>query len=456
MEPDSFCQLTESINLGQFDTIHSKQMTSTQSSRLPGFYKLSLDERLKRAAAVAGLDAVTKAVFERLGGLEPDQADHMVENVIGVFGLPLGIATNFLINDRDILVPMAIEEPSVIAGASFMAKLARESGGFHAETTEPLMIGQIQIMDVPDLEAAKTKILEHRDEILAEVDRVDPMILSLGGGARDLEIRILAETPAGPMLIVHLIYDTRDAMGANAINTAAERISPMLESLSQGRAHLKILSNLADRRLAKVTCTIPTAALAFETFSGPIVRDGIVEAWAFAAVDPYRAATHNKGIMNGVDAVVIATGNDWRAVEAGAHAYAARSGRYTSLSEWGVDEAGDLEGSLELPLAVGTVGGATRVHPLAKACLALMGIDNARELAQVIAAVGLAQNLAALRALASEGIQRGHMSLHARQIAIAAGAEDEQIDRVAAKMIAQGTIHIKHARELVDQEPRET
>jgi hydroxymethylglutaryl-CoA reductase len=347
---------------------------------------------------------------------------------------------------------MAIEEPSVIAGASFMAKLAREGGGFHAETTEPLMIGQIQIMDVPDLEAAKTKILEHRDEILAEVDRVDPTILSLGGGARDLEIRILSETPAGPMLIVHLIYDTRDAMGANTINTAAERISPMLESLSQGRVHLKILSNLADRRLAKVTCTIPTAALAFETFSGPSVRDGIVEAWAFAEADPYRAATHNKGIMNGVDAVVIATGNDWRAVEAGAHAYAARSGRYTSLSKWGADEAGDLEGSLELPLAVGTIGGATRVHPLAKACLALMGVENARELAQVIAAVGLAQNLAALRALASEGIQRGHMSLHARQIAIAAGAEGDQIDRIAAKMIAQGTIHIKHARELVDQD----
>ncbi len=431
-------------------------MTSTQSSRLPGFYKLSLDERLERAAAVAGLDAETKAVFKKLGGLEPDQADHMVENVIGVFGLPLGVATNFLINDRDILVPMAIEEPSVIAGASFMAKLAREGGGFHAETTEPLMIGQIQILDVPDLEAAKTKILEHRGDILAEVDRVDPMILSLGGGSRDLEIRILTKTPVGPMLIVHLIYDTRDAMGANAINTAAERISPILESLSKGRTHLKILSNLADRRLAKVRCTIPTAALAFETFSGPSVRDGIVEAWAFAAVDPYRAATHNKGIMNGVDAVVIATGNDWRAVEAGAHAYAARSGRYTSLSEWGVDKAGDLEGSLELPLAVGTVGGATRVHPLAKACLALMGIDNARELAQVIAAVGLAQNLAALRALASEGIQRGHMSLHARQIAIASGAEGEQIDRVAAKMIAQGTIHIKYARELVDQETLET
>jgi hydroxymethylglutaryl-CoA reductase len=432
MEPDSFCQLTESINLGQFDTIHFKHMNSTQSSRQ------------------------AKAAFEKLGGLEPDQADHMVENVIGVFGLPLGVATNFLINDRDILVPMAIEEPSVIAGASFMAKLAREGGGFHAETTEPLMIGQIQILDVPDLEAAKTKILAHRDEILAEVDLIDPMILSLGGGARDLEIRILNETHVGPMLIVHLIYDTRDAMGANAINTAAERVSPMLESLSQGRTHLKILSNLADRRLAKVTCTIPTTALAFETFSGPSVRDGIVEAWAFAAADPYRAATHNKGIMNGVDAVVIATGNDWRAVEAGAHAYAARSGRYTSLSEWGVDEAGDLEGSLELPMAVGTVGGATRVHPLAKACLALMEIDNARELAQVIAAVGLAQNLAALRALASEGIQRGHMSLHARQIAIASGAEGEQIDRVAAKMIALGTIHIKYARELVDQETRET
>ncbi len=431
-------------------------MTSTQSSRLPGFYKLTIAERLERAAAVAGLDAETKAAFEKLGGLEADQADHMVENVIGVFGLPLGVATNFLINDREILVPMAIEEPSVIAGASFMAKLARAGGGFHAETTEPLMIGQIQILDVPDLEAAKAKILEHRDEILAEVDRVDPMILSLGGGARDLEIRILTETPAGPMLIVHLIYDTRDAMGANAINTAAERLSPMLESLSQGRVHLKILSNLADRRLAKVTCTIPTDALAFETFSGPSVRDGIVEAWAFAEADPYRAATHNKGIMNGVDAVVIATGNDWRAVEAGAHAYAARSGRYTSLSKWGADEVGDLEGSLELPLAVGTVGGATRVHPLAKACLALMGVKNARELAEVIATVGLAQNLAALRALASEGIQRGHMSLHARQIAIAAGAEGDQIDRIATKMIARGTIHIKHARELVDQEPRET
>jgi hydroxymethylglutaryl-CoA reductase len=431
-------------------------MTSTQTSRLPGFYKLTIDERLERAAAVAGLDAKTKAAFERLGGLEADQADHMVENVIGVFGLPLGVATNFLINDREILVPMAIEEPSVIAGASFMAKLARGSGGFHAETTEPLMIGQIQIMDVPDLEAAKAKILEHRDEILAEVDRVDPMILSLGGGARDLEIRILTETPAGPMLIVHLIYDTRDAMGANAINTAAERLSPMLESLSQGRVHLKILSNLADRRLAKVTCTIPTDALAFETFSGPSVRDGIIEAWAFAEADPYRAATHNKGIMNGVDAVVIATGNDWRAVEAGAHAYAARSGRYTSLSKWGADEAGNLEGSLELPLAVGTVGGATRVHPLAKACLALMGVENARELAQVIAAVGLAQNLAALRALASEGIQRGHMSLHARQIAIAAGAEGDQIDRIAAKMIAQGTIHIKHAHELVDQDQNQS
>ncbi|MGB2894951.1 MAG: hydroxymethylglutaryl-CoA reductase, degradative [Anaerolineales bacterium] len=455
-EPDSFCQLVESINLAQFDTIQIELMTPIQSSRLPGFFKLSIDERLEHAASVAGLDAETKAAFQRLGGLKPDQADQMVENVIGVFGLPLGVATNFLINDRDVLVPMAIEEPSVIAGASFMAKLAREGGGFHAQTTEPLMIGQIQILDVPDLEAAKTKILEHRDEILAEADRVDPMILSLGGGARDLEVRILTETPVGPMLIVHLIYDVRDAMGANAINTAVERLGPTLESLSQGRTHLKILSNLADRRLAKVTCTVPTAALAFETFTGPSVRDGIVEAWAFAAADPYRAATHNKGIMNGVDAVVIATGNDWRAVEAGAHAYAARAGRYTSLSEWGVDEAGDLEGFLELPLAVGTVGGATRVHPLAKACLALMGVDSARELAQVIAAVGLAQNLAALRALASEGIQRGHMSLHARQIAIAAGAVGEQVDRISAKMITQGMIHINHARELLKQESRQT
>jgi hydroxymethylglutaryl-CoA reductase len=427
-------------------------MEHSKTSRLSGFYKLSIDERLEHAATVAGLDSEAKSAFLRLGGLTPDQADHMVENVIGVFGLPLGVATNFLINGRDVLVPMAVEEPSVIAGASFMAKLARKGGGFQAQSTEPHMIGQIQILDVPDLETAKTKILDQRDEILAEADRVDPMILSLGGGARDLEVRILLDTPVGPMLIVHLIYDTRDAMGANAINTAAERLSPMLESLSQGRVHLKILSNLADRRLARAAVTIPAAALEFGTFSGPDVRDGIIEAWAFAAADPYRAATHNKGIMNGIDAVVIATGNDWRAVEAGAHAYAARTGTYTSLSEWGADEAGDLRGTLELPLAVGTVGGATRVHPLAKACLALLGVNSARELSEVIAAVGLAQNLAALRALASEGIQRGHMSLHARQIAIAAGAEGEQIDRLAAEMVARETIHITFARELLAKE----
>jgi hydroxymethylglutaryl-CoA reductase len=373
----------------------------------------------------------------------------MIENVIGTYSLPLGLAVNFQVNAREVLVPMAIEEPSVVAGASFMAKIVREGGGFRAETTPPEMIAQIQILDVADLEAARRAVEAERESILAEADAVDPIIRNMGGGARDVQVRLLPETPVGPMLVIHLVYDTRDAMGANAANTAAERLAPRLERLTGGRVHLRILTNLADRRLARAHCRIPAAALAFGEFSGERVRDGIIEAWAFAAADPYRAATHNKGVMNGVDAVVIATGNDWRAVEAGAHAYAARSGRYTSLSRWSRGEEGSLEGLLEMPMAVGIVGGATRVHPGARAALQLMGVTTARELAEVIVSVGLAQNLAALRALATEGIQRGHMGLHARQVAMAAGARGEQIEDIARRMMEEGTVRLDRAEALL-------
>jgi hydroxymethylglutaryl-CoA reductase len=426
-------------------------MTTERTSRLPGFYDQPLGERLDRIGALWGLDEAARAALSGQGGLGADQADHMVENVVGVFGLPLGVALNFLVNGREVLVPMAIEEPSVIAGASFMAKLVRQGGGFIAETDPPEMIGQIQVLDVPDLEAARQALLREREAILREAQAVDPVIAGLGGGARDLEVRRLDDTPVGPMLVVHLILDVRDAMGANAVNTAVERLAPLVERLTRGRAHLRILSNLADRRLARARCRVPVEALAFGGFSGERVRDGIIEAWAFAAADPYRAATHNKGIMNGVDAVVIATGNDWRAVEAGAHAYAARRGRYTSLSRWSVGADGSLAGELEMPLAVGVVGGATRVHPAAGACLALMGVGTARELAEVIVSVGLAQNLAALRALATEGIQRGHMGLHARQVAIAAGAQGEQIERLARQLVAESAVRIDRAQELLSQ-----
>lgn len=424
-------------------------MPSAQTSRIPGFYDLPLSERRSLATAIAGLDPGTAAAIEGSPGLTPDQADHMIENVVGLYALPLAVAVNFQVNGRDHLVPMAIEEPSVVAGASFMARLVREGGGFEATAPSPIMIGQIQLLDLPDPEQARRDVLSHQEEILRLADEVDPVIRRLGGGARGIEARVLEETPVGPMLIVHLHYDTRDAMGANAVNTAAERLAPLLERITGGRAHLRILSNLADRRLARAACRVPLGALAFEPFSGEQVRDGIIAAWAFAAADPYRAATHNKGIMNGVDAVVIATGNDWRAVEAGAHAFAARSGRYTSLSRWRVGPDGDLAGELEMPMAVGIVGGATRVHPTAKACLALLGVHSAGELAEVIVSVGLAQNLAALRALATEGIQRGHMGLHARQVAIAAGAEGAQVETVARRLVEEGAVRIDRAQEIL-------
>jgi len=425
-------------------------LTPSPTSRLPGFHEQALAERLQRLAQASGVSPEALLAFGGESGLTPAQADHMIENTVGVFGLPLGVALNFVVNGREVLVPMAIEEPSVVAGASFMAKLARAGGGFNATSTEPQMIAQLQVLDLADPDEARRRILDQRAAILAEVDQVDPVISGLGGGARDLEARILRETAVGPMLIVHLIYDTRDAMGANAINTAAERLAPRLEELTGGRVHLRILSNLADRRLAASRCRIPATALAFGDFTGERVRDGIIEAWAFADADPYRAATHNKGIMNGVDAVVIATGNDWRAIEAGAHAFAARSGRYTSLSRWSAGSDGALEGELEMPMAVGTVGGATRDHPTARAALELMGVRSARELAEIIVSVGLAQNLAALRALATEGIQRGHMGLHARQVAIAAGASGDLIERVAQRMVDDGVVRLDRARDLLE------
>jgi hydroxymethylglutaryl-CoA reductase len=423
------------------------------TSRIAGFYNLPLHERIEKLVKAAGLTPDELAAFGP-GGLSADQADHMVENAVGTFSLPLGIGLNFVVNGREVLVPMAIEEPSVIAGASFMARLARAGGGFTVTTSAPEMIGQMQVLDVKDLMAASMQIHEHKAELLAEADSIDPVLKKFGGGARDLEVRLIETSPIGPFLVLHLIYDVRDAMGANAVNTACERLAPHVERLTGGRVHLRILSNLADRRLAKSSCTIPLAELAFtnldgRAFTGEQVRDGIIEAWAFAYADPYRAATHNKGIMNGVDAVVIATGNDWRAIEAGAHAYAARDDRYTSLSTWGKDAAGNLTGELEMPMAVGIVGGATKVHPTAKAALKLMGVTTAAELAGIIVSVGLAQNLAALRALATEGIQRGHMSLHARQVAIAAGATGDQIEQVAAQMVAEKTVRIDRAEEIL-------
>jgi len=415
------------------------------------FYEQTLAERRATLTAESGLPDEIINALSGLPGLDAAQADHMVENAIGVYALPLGIARNFLVNGRDVLVPMVVEEPSVIAGASFMARLARSGGGFTAVTTAPEMIGQLQILDVKDLDAATSRLLAHKEELLTQAAGLDPVLNRFGGGPRDLIVRRIEESPIGPFLVLHLIYDVRDAMGANAINTALEALTPFVVAISGGRVHLRILSNLADRRLARASCTIPLEQLAFDDFTAETVRDGIIEAWAFAVADPYRATTHNKGIMNGVDAVVLATGNDWRAVEAGAHAYAARNGRYTSLSTWGKDGAGNLIGTLEMPMAVGIIGGATRVHPGAQTALKLMKVETAAQLAEVIVSVGLAQNLAALRALATEGIQRGHMSLHARQVAAAAGAKLEQIDRLADQMVAEGAIRSDRAAEILKE-----
>jgi len=417
------------------------------SSRISGFHKLAPRDRQRLVADWAELTPDQVASLE--SGLALDAGDRMVENAIGTYSLPLGIATNFVVNGRDVLVPMVIEEPSVVAGASYAARIVRDGGGFLAETTEALLIGQIQVLDLDDLSVAAARVLAEKPRLLDHVNSLDPVVVSLHGGARDLETREMFDGVLGPMLVVHLIYDCRDAMGANMVNTACEALAPLIEGITGGRVNLRILSNLADRRLARARCVVPASSLGTADLPGSLVAERIAEAYSLAAIDPYRAATHNKGIMNGIDAVVIATGNDWRAVEAGAHAYAARDGRYRSLSTWGVNPEGNLSGHLELPLAVGTVGGATRVHPTARAALRILGIAGARELAEIVASVGLAQNLAALRALATEGIQRGHMTLHARQVAVAAGAAGEEIDRVSAMMVASRIIRVDRAQDLL-------
>ncbi|MFL7839851.1 MAG: hydroxymethylglutaryl-CoA reductase, degradative [Candidatus Promineifilaceae bacterium] len=422
-----------------------------RSSRLSGFYKLPVEERLDIVAVFAGLSEEEKEVLAGRG-LDARQADLMIENALGTFEIPLGIAVNFLVNGQDYLVPMAVEEPSVLAGVSNAAKLFRAGGGFTTTATEPVMIGQIQVLDVPDLDAAVAAIEENKDALLEQANCCDRILIELGGGARDIIARPFPDTPVGPMLIVHLLFNTLDAMGANAVNTAVEALAPMVADLTGGRTSLRILSNLADQRLAMAEGTIPAAMLEVEGISGTEGARLIEEANAFAIVDPYRAATHNKGIMNGIDAVVIATGNDWRAIEAGAHSYAARDGRYQSLTDWHVDENGDLFGRLVLPMAVGMVGGATKVHPTAKVAMKILGVKSAPELAQVIAAVGLAQNLAAIKALSTVGIQRGHMRLHARQVAMAAGAEDDQVQRIAELLVAEKRINIGRAQELLAEE----
>ena len=419
--------------------------------REPKFYDMTIVERLDALNREAQLTPEEMAALSGAAGLTPEQGANMIENVVGVYSLPLGIARNFVVNGRAVLVPMVIEEPSVVAGASFMAKLAQAGGGFTAEADEPVMIGQMQVIDLPDIQAARSALEGDKERLLKAVEGLDPLLQKYGGGPRGIEIRTIEDSSIGLFLVLHLLYDVRDAMGANAVNTAVEKLAPLVEELTGGKVLLRILSNLADHRLARARVTIPLEKLAFENYRPEEVRDGIISAWAFAAADPYRAATHNKGIMNGVDAVVIATGNDWRAVEAGAHAYAARSGRYTSLSRWYKAENGDLAGELEMPMAVGIVGGATRVLPAARAAIKLMDVSTAPELAQVIVSVGLAQNLAALRALATEGIQRGHMGLHARQVAVAAGARPDQVKALAQKMVAEKSIRIDRAVELLKE-----
>ncbi len=416
-----------------------------ENSRIPGFYKKTVEERLDIIAQLVGLDESEKKLIASWGNLDPAIADAMIENVIGVMAYPMGIAVNFKINGKDYLVPMVIEESSVVAAASNAAKVMRRDGGIQTVATDPIMIAQIQLVNVKNPFYVKMKIIEHKDEILDLANKQDPVLVRLGGGAKDLEVRVL-DSPLGPMVVTHLLVDVRDAMGANAVNTMAEKVAPLIERITGGRVYLRILSNLADRRLVRAWVKVYK-----EDIGGEEVVDGIVAASAFAWADPYRAATHNKGIMNGVIAVALATGQDHRALEAGAHSYAAKTGVYKPLSTWEKDEDGNLVGTLEMPMAVGIVGGATKVHPIARLALKILGVSTAKELAEIMAAVGLAQNFAALRALATEGIQRGHMKLHAKNLALMAGATPELASRVAEIMVSEGRITFDRAKELVEE-----
>lgn len=416
-----------------------------KSSLTSGFYKLNPKQRLDFVKEFAELTEEECTLLQNMGSLPMDLADRMIENVVGMFPVPLGIGANFLINGKDYLIPMAIEEPSVVAAASYAAKIARDGGGFFTSSTPPVMIGQIQTVGIKDPYAARMRVLQAKDEILKKANDQDPVLTSVGGGAKDLDAKII-ETPQGQMLITELQVDCRDAMGANAVNTMAEAVAPLIERITGGRVYLRIISNLATKRLVRAWCTVPK-----QSVGGEAVVNGIVNAYAFAAADPYRAATHNKGILNGIIGVVVATCNDHRAIEAGAHSYAVKAGHYTALSIWEKNKNGDLVGSIELPMAVGLVGGAMRTHPIAKIALKILGVKTANEFGEVLAAVGLAQNLGALRALANEGIQRGHMTLHAKNIAVAAGASGEMIDMVAEKMVSERKIRMDRAKEIIDE-----
>jgi hydroxymethylglutaryl-CoA reductase len=416
-----------------------------KTSEIKGFYKYPPQERLDIVADYCGLNDDEKGLLSKTGALDIELADHMIENVITTMPLPMGVAVNFLINGKDYLIPMAVEEPSVVAAASNAARIARVKGGFFASNTGPIMRAQIQVVNIADPHAARLKLFEVRDKIVELANSQDPVLIGFGGGMKDLEVSIIPSAK-GDMLIVHLIVDTRDAMGANTVNTMAEAIAPFIEKTTGGKVYLRILSNLADKRLVRVRAVFDK-----ERLGGQEVVDGIIYAYAFAAADPYRAATHNKGIMNGITPVVMATGNDTRAIEAGAHAYACRNGRYTSMTTWEKNCDGDLVGTIEIPMAVGLVGGATKVHPIARLAVKILGIKTAVELAEVIAATGLAQNLAALRALATEGIQRGHMSLHARNIAVTAGATADIVDKVVQIMVKERKVRLERAQEIIKE-----
>jgi hydroxymethylglutaryl-CoA reductase len=423
------------------------------NSELPGFYRLALEKRRDELARVVNLSVEDREVLSGERSLKEEHADRMVENAIGLINMPLGLCANMMINGRDRLIPMATEEPSVIAAASYAAKLLRQGGGVVAHVSPAHMVGQIQLMDVPEIEEAKTRIFERKEALLALANQRHARLRAAGGGAIDLEIRVLPpmdeNDPLGTMLIVHLVVDVCDAMGANAINAMCERIAPDLAELSKGRVRLRILSNLSDKRRVIVRGAVPFSALnRHDGFSGYDLARGIEEASVFAERDPYRAATHNKGVMNGIDAVLVAFGQDWRAVEAGAHAFASRNGRYTALARWRVGE-GELVGELEVPMAVGTVGGIVDVHPTVGVARRISRVNGAADLASLVAAVGLAQNLGALRALAAEGIQRGHMALHARKIALQAGATTNEISRLAEIIAQEGTININAAKEVL-------
>jgi hydroxymethylglutaryl-CoA reductase len=426
---------------------------SQDRSRIPEFYKLSVEERVRAVYERGVLNASDfRALASGRHTLDLAAADKMIENVVGVMGLPLGLGMNLVVNDKQYIVPMVVEEPSVIAALGSACKLVRASGGFHAEATDPILIGQIQIVNLNDLESAKQALRAHRREIINLANSFHPNMVARGGGARDIELHVHPLPSSGkPMLVVHLLVDTRDAMGANLVNGMCEGVAPLIESLSGGEVFLRILSNLTDRSLVRASCRIPVDKLSGRGYTGQQARDGIIVAADFASVDPYRAATHNKGIMNGIDPIAIATGNDWRAIEAGAHAYAARGGRYSSLTKWTAAENGDLCGSIEVPIKVGIVGGPLESNPTVALNLRLLGVESATELGQVMGAVGLAQNFAAIRALATEGIQKGHMTLHARSVVTAAGVPEELFDEVLDRVIQSGVIKVWKAQEIVNE-----